>query len=70
MQQLAIEVLCKELVRIGILVGDINLLIEQNVPCAFYYHGKLIHLLYYCDTETSIKGLGHTLGLDVHDVGG
>ncbi|KAG1048407.1 hypothetical protein G6F43_009202 [Rhizopus delemar] len=53
MQQLAIEVLCKELVRIGILVGDINLLIEQNVPCAFYYHG-----------------LGHTLGLDVHDVGG
>ncbi|CEI99523.1 hypothetical protein RMCBS344292_13610 [Rhizopus microsporus] len=53
MQQLATEVLCKELVRLGILVGDINVLMEQSVPCAFYFHG-----------------LGHALGLDVHDVGG
>ncbi|ORE10474.1 Creatinase/aminopeptidase [Rhizopus microsporus var. microsporus] len=53
MQQLATEILCKELVRLGILVGDINVLMEQSVPCAFYFHG-----------------LGHALGLDVHDVGG
>ncbi|KAI8978381.1 peptidase M24, structural domain-containing protein [Pilobolus umbonatus] len=54
MQQLAIEILCQELMNIGILVADdINILIELGVPFAFYYHG-----------------LGHTVGLDVHDVGG
>lgn len=40
------------LVRLGILQGDINTLIEQNAHLPFYMHG-----------------LGHWLGLDVHDVG-
>ncbi|KAF1801244.1 peptidase M24, structural domain-containing protein [Mucor lusitanicus] len=53
MQRLAIRVLCHELVKIGILVGDQDELIQRGVPSAFYYHG-----------------LGHSLGLDVHDVGG
>ncbi|KAI9258542.1 peptidase M24, structural domain-containing protein [Sporodiniella umbellata] len=53
LQQLAIRILCESLLQIGILVGELDLLLELGVPCAFYYHG-----------------LGHTLGLDVHDVGG
>ncbi|CEP10574.1 hypothetical protein [Parasitella parasitica] len=53
MQTLAMEVLCDELIRIGILIGDQEELIQRGVPSAFYYHG-----------------LGHSLGLDVHDVGG
>ncbi|KAI8971535.1 peptidase M24, structural domain-containing protein [Mycotypha africana] len=54
MEDLAIQILCKELVRIGILVGDnIDELIQRGLPTAFFYHG-----------------LGHSVGLDVHDVGG
>lgn len=40
MQRMAIEILCQELVRIGILIGDQEELIELGVPTAFYYHGK------------------------------
>ncbi|KAI9472136.1 MAG: peptidase M24, structural domain-containing protein [Benjaminiella poitrasii] len=53
MERLAVSVLCGELVKIGILVGDEDELIQRRVPSAFYYHG-----------------LGHSVGLDVHDVGG
>ncbi|KAI9499427.1 peptidase M24, structural domain-containing protein [Zychaea mexicana] len=52
MEDLAVQVLCNELVRIGILVGDQDELIHLGVPYAFYFHS-----------------LGHTVGLDVHDVG-
>ncbi|KAI8641253.1 peptidase M24, structural domain-containing protein [Parasitella parasitica] len=53
MQCLAMRILCDELIKIGILIGDREELIQRGVPSAFYYHG-----------------LGHSLGLDVHDVGG
>lgn len=41
MECLAREILCQEFCRIGILMGDINDLLERNVPAAFYYHSKL-----------------------------
>ncbi|KAI9251863.1 peptidase M24, structural domain-containing protein [Phascolomyces articulosus] len=53
MEDLAIQILCNELVRIGILVGDPEELIHLGIPYAFYFHS-----------------LGHSVGLDVHDVGG
>lgn len=53
MHLLAIEILCTELVRIGILRGDPKELIRLGVYRAFYFHGT-----------------GHSVGLDVHDVGG
>lgn len=40
MQRLAVRVLCNELVKIGILVGNQDELIQRGVPSAFYYHGK------------------------------
>jgi Xaa-Pro dipeptidase len=40
MQRLAIRVLCDELIKIGVLVGDQDELIQRGVPSAFYYHGK------------------------------
>ncbi|KAI8393930.1 peptidase M24, structural domain-containing protein [Radiomyces spectabilis] len=52
-QNLVQEVLCRELVRIGILIGDEEEILCRNIPSAF-----------------SLHGLGHSLGLDVHDVGG
>ncbi|CAO3646396.1 unnamed protein product [Cunninghamella echinulata] len=40
MEMLALRVLCEELCRIGILIGDIDELIELNIPTTFYYHSK------------------------------
>lgn len=53
MQNLVIRVLCQELIRIGILVGDQDEILKLGLTRAFYFHG-----------------LGHSVGLDVHDVGG
>ncbi|KAI8369970.1 peptidase M24, structural domain-containing protein [Blakeslea trispora] len=54
LHKLSVEVLCKELTRIGILTyGSQEELIQVGIPNAFYYHS-----------------LGHSVGLDVHDVGG
>lgn len=50
--QEVIRIKVEGLVRLGILQGDIEQLIEQEAHKAFYMHG-----------------LGHWLGLDVHDVG-
>ncbi|HGO5822572.1 TPA: Xaa-Pro aminopeptidase [Mannheimia haemolytica] len=48
----AVQILTEGLVRLGILNGDVETLIEQKAYRQFYMHG-----------------LGHWLGLDVHDVG-
>ncbi|HDL2220766.1 TPA: M24 family metallopeptidase, partial [Mannheimia haemolytica] len=48
----AVQILTQGLVRLGILNGDVESLIEQKAYRQFYMHG-----------------LGHWLGLDVHDVG-
>ncbi|HGO5814203.1 TPA: Xaa-Pro aminopeptidase [Mannheimia haemolytica] len=48
----AVQILTQGLVRLGILTGDVETLIEQKAYRQFYMHG-----------------LGHWLGLDVHDVG-
>ncbi|ORX52406.1 Creatinase/aminopeptidase [Hesseltinella vesiculosa] len=53
MEFLAKRVLCEELIRIGILQGDVDELMYLGVVHAFYFHS-----------------LGHSVGLDVHDVGG
>ncbi|KAI9205307.1 peptidase M24, structural domain-containing protein [Polychytrium aggregatum] len=50
---LSLRVLGEELLKGGLLVGDIEDLMRHHVPAYFYPHG-----------------LGHLLGLDVHDVGG
>ncbi|KAG0163688.1 hypothetical protein DFQ28_011363 [Apophysomyces sp. BC1034] len=51
--QTAIEVACDGLVKAGILVGDKQELLDNDVVAGFFPHG-----------------VGHMLGLDVHDVGG
>ncbi len=48
----AIRVLTTGMISLGLLVGELNELIESEAYKAFYMHG-----------------LGHWLGLDVHDVG-
>ncbi|HGO5854240.1 TPA: Xaa-Pro aminopeptidase [Mannheimia haemolytica] len=48
----AVQILTQGLVRLGILNGNVETLIEQKAYRQFYMHG-----------------LGHWLGLDVHDVG-
>ncbi|HDV7284895.1 TPA: Xaa-Pro aminopeptidase [Mannheimia haemolytica] len=48
----AVQILTESLVRLGILNGDVETLIEKKAYRQFYMHG-----------------LGHWLGLDVHDVG-
>lgn len=40
LEDLALRILCIELIRIGILRGDEDELLEFEVPRAFYYHGK------------------------------
>ncbi|KAH8556764.1 peptidase M24, structural domain-containing protein [Umbelopsis sp. PMI_123] len=53
MQNLVIRILCEELIRIGILIGEQDEILKLGLTRAFYFHG-----------------LGHSVGLDVHDVGG
>lgn len=48
----AVQIMVEGLVRLGILQGEVETLIEEKAYKAFYMHG-----------------LGHWLGLDVHDVG-
>ncbi|MGX3067311.1 Xaa-Pro aminopeptidase [Ursidibacter arcticus] len=48
----AIRIMTEGMVRLGILKGDVDKLIEEKAYKAYYMHG-----------------LGHWLGLDVHDVG-
>lgn len=52
LNELANQYLTKGLVQLGILVGDLDVLIDEKA-CKKYF----------------IHGLGHWLGLDVHDVG-
>jgi Xaa-Pro dipeptidase len=40
MHNLVVQILCLELVRIGILVGNAEQLIQLGVYRAFYFHGK------------------------------
>ncbi|WP_392566516.1 Xaa-Pro aminopeptidase [Utexia brackfieldae] len=47
-----IKIMVKGLIKLGILQGDVDQLIEEKAYLQFYMHG-----------------LGHWLGLDVHDVG-
>lgn len=53
MHKLALRVMCKHLVRAGLLTGDVEELMTNNIMQFFQPHG-----------------LGHLLGIDVHDVGG
>ncbi|KAE9533718.1 Xaa-Pro aminopeptidase [Ursidibacter arcticus] len=48
----AVRIMTEGMVRLGILKGDVDKLIEEKAYKAYYMHG-----------------LGHWLGLDVHDVG-
>ena len=48
----AVRIMTEGMVRLGILNGDVDKLIEEKAYKAYYMHG-----------------LGHWLGLDVHDVG-
>lgn len=52
LQQLAVRLMTQGLVDLGILVGDVDTLIEDKTYRRFYMHG-----------------VGHWLGLDVHDAG-
>ncbi|KAL1927765.1 hypothetical protein VTP01DRAFT_3586 [Rhizomucor pusillus] len=51
--EIALNVACEGLLKIGILNGDKQELLDKGVVAAFFPHG-----------------IGHMLGLDVHDVGG
>jgi hypothetical protein len=77
MEQLAVEILTIELINIGIIKCDSEVqleeLIQRNIPSAFYFHSKVRSIVlpkYFCNTNYISLDLGHTLGLDVHDVGG
>ncbi|RNF06508.1 metallo-peptidase, Clan MG, Family M24 [Trypanosoma rangeli] len=53
MHKLALRVMCEHLVRVGILLGDVDVIMQKRVMGLFQPHG-----------------LGHLMGMDVHDVGG
>lgn len=53
MHTLAIRTICTHLVQAGVLIGDVDVLMEKQIMQYFQPHG-----------------LGHLIGLDVHDVGG
>lgn len=53
MHKLALRVMCEHLVRAGILLGDVEAIMQKRVMRLFQPHG-----------------LGHLMGMDVHDVGG
>ncbi|KEG12979.1 aminopeptidase P [Trypanosoma grayi] len=53
MHKLALRVMCEHLVRAGILIGDVDTIMQKRIMGLFQPHG-----------------LGHLLGMDVHDVGG
>lgn len=53
MHRLADRVHLEELVKIGILIGNVDDMIKHHIGSIFMPHG-----------------LGHLLGIDVHDVGG
>lgn len=53
MHRLADRVHLEELVKIGILTGNVDDMIKHHIGSIFMPHG-----------------LGHLLGIDVHDVGG
>lgn len=43
MHDLVVRILCHELVKIGILIGDEKELVQLGVYRAFYFHGKYIN---------------------------
>lgn len=51
LKQYSIELIVEQLVKLGILTGDVKQLVASNAHADFYPHG-----------------LGHWMGLDVHDV--
>jgi len=53
MHELSERVILGELVTCGVLIGDVEAMMQKRVGSVFMPHG-----------------LGHFLGLDVHDVGG
>lgn len=53
MHKLALRVMCKHLLRAGLLMGDVDTIMQKRIMGLFQPHG-----------------LGHLLGMDVHDVGG
>lgn len=42
MHNLVVRILCYELVRIGILIGNVDELIQLGIFRAFYFHGKSV----------------------------